>query len=51
MSDFVLCVPFLYSMQAVAAIVGVALVAIACFVYNQPSGPVFMESAAEKALK
>jgi len=36
---------------AVAAIVGVALVAIACFVYNHPSGPVFMESAAEKALK
>ena len=37
--------------QAVAAIVGVALVAIACFVYTEPAGPVFMESAAEKALK
>jgi hypothetical protein len=37
--------------QAVAGIVGFALVAIACFVSMQPAGPSVMESAAEKALK
>jgi len=31
--------------------VGVALVAFACFLYTAPVGPVMMESAAEKALK
>ena len=31
--------------------VGVALVAFACFLYTAPAGPVMMESAAEKALK
>jgi len=36
---------------AVAAMVGVALVAFACFLYTAPAGPVMMESAAEKALK
>jgi hypothetical protein len=36
---------------AVAAMVGIALVAFACFLYTAPVGPVMMESAAEKALK
>ena len=38
-------------LQAVAVMVGVALVAFACFLYTAPAGPVMMESAAEKALK
>jgi len=36
---------------AVAGLACIAVVAVACFVYTQPAGPVVMESAAEKALK
>ena len=39
------------NLQALAILVAFALAAVACFAYWQPSGPVAMESAAEKALK